>query len=406
MSSKPDIVIFGLPRWDGPFSSTALSLAAELAKEARVFYIENPYTLKDLITLFWKRELRNRIGALLLGIRKYERLGGNSNLINITPLVTLPINFLPAGRIYDFLFGINNFLVDRVVVSIKRDFKMTNYLFINSYNPFYFKKIKIHNPIATIYHCVDNISESKYIAKHGVRLEREMIKEYDLAISTSRKLLEYTTGINANSFLLPNAADFSLFGNSPTEGHDNMASEIKSRNKVIGYIGSVDHRIDYELLRKVVLKYPQSTLLLVGPVSKEYKDSQIGKYRNVISVGSKPLSDLPMFVRSMDCAIIPFKLNRLTECIYPLKLNEYLGAGIPVVTTNFSKDLIDFSDLIGIANSSNEFVKLIGDEIESDSENKKKLRISRAAANSWENRAFEFWEIIKVYNSSDGKKYE
>jgi teichuronic acid biosynthesis glycosyltransferase TuaH len=171
------------------------------------------------------------------------------------------------------------------------------------------------------------------------------------------------------------------------------------KGKIIGYIGSVDHRIDYTLLESVARNYPDWTLLLVGPLSNEYKASQLGEYSNVVAVGSKPLNELPLFVKEMDCGIIPFLLNKLTESIYPLKLNEYLAVGIPIVTTHFSKDLDDFSHFIGIAESPFDFVKLIEDEIEGDNEIKRSNRISKATTNSWENRVIEFWKIVEPYFS-------
>jgi hypothetical protein len=36
----------------------------------------------------------------------------------------------------------------------------------------------------------------------------------------------------------------------------------------------------------------------------------------------------------MDVAILPFVVNRLTSAANPLKLREYLAAGLPVVTTD------------------------------------------------------------------------
>jgi teichuronic acid biosynthesis glycosyltransferase TuaH len=400
MSRKADLVIFGLPRWDGPFSSTALSLAIELSKDVRVFYIENPYTIKDYVTQFWKFELRKRMMALFFGINKYQKIeNNNSNLINVTPHITLPINFLAKGKIYDYLSAINNFLVERSLASVKKDFAISSFIFINSYNPFYFKNIKRQNPICSIYHCVDNIEESKYIGKHGSRLERSMIMDYDLTITTSRRLLDYALKLTSHSYLLPNAADFKLFDNAKKRLTGRPIEMECVKGKIIGYIGSVDHRIDYTLLESVARNYPDWTLLLVGPLSNEYKASQLGEYSNVVAVGSKPLNELPLFVKEMDCGIIPFLLNKLTESIYPLKLNEYLAVGIPIVTTHFSKDLDDFSHFIGIAESPFDFVKLIEDEIEGDNEIKRSNRISKATTNSWENRVIEFWKIVEPYFS-------
>ena len=44
-----DIFIFGLPKFDSEIESTIFTLARHLARNNRVFYIENPYTWKDSI---------------------------------------------------------------------------------------------------------------------------------------------------------------------------------------------------------------------------------------------------------------------------------------------------------------------------------------------------------------------
>jgi len=45
---EKDIVILALARWDAPYSSTAFSIAQELSKKNRVFYIDNPFTIRDV----------------------------------------------------------------------------------------------------------------------------------------------------------------------------------------------------------------------------------------------------------------------------------------------------------------------------------------------------------------------
>jgi hypothetical protein len=47
----------------------------------------------------------------------------------------------------------------------------------------------------------------------------------------------------------------------------------------------------------------------------------------------------------MQVGIIPFVKNGFTKNIYPMKINQYLAYGMPVVTTDFA-DLSDFGDLI------------------------------------------------------------
>jgi hypothetical protein len=58
-----------------------------------------------------------------------------------------------------------------------------------------------------------------------------------------------------------------------------------------------------------------------------------------------------------DLGIIPYKMNEVNRNIYPLKINEYLAVGVPVVMTAFA-DLTDFKSTVKAA-SSREFLKPI-----------------------------------------------
>jgi teichuronic acid biosynthesis glycosyltransferase TuaH len=395
---KKDIVMFALPRWDGRFHSTALSLSIELSKENRVFYIDNPFTLKYTIVNFFSMSIRKRWKALLFGTSRYRLIDpANNNLINVTPMIIFPINFLPPGRIYNFFSKVNDAIVRRVLFKTIADYNVSAFIFINSYNPFFFQDLGSLRPVCKIYHCVDNISESNYVAKHGRMLEEKMIRTSDLTLTTSKRLTEYARQISDHVFYLPNAADFLLFQKALDPSLQRPAEISMVHQKVIGYIGNVDFRVDYEILKEIVSIYKDYVLLLVGPVGPDFEKSGLRGMPNVISTGGKSLHELPAFVRFIDCGIIPFLKNNLTASIYPLKLNEYLAAGKPVVTTSFSPDLNDFQDVIRIAGTKKEFIASLEVEIGANNPQKQAERIQKARGNTWEVRVKEFWEIVKPF---------
>ena len=47
----------------------------------------------------------------------------------------------------------------------------------------------------------------------------------------------------------------------------------------------------------------------------------------------KPYQALPAYCKAFDIAILPFVMNELTLAANPLKLREYLAAGLPVVAS-------------------------------------------------------------------------
>lgn len=394
-----DFVILALARWDGPYSSTAFSIAQELSKTNRVFYIDHPFTMKDVGKGWRSQQIRKRLMSLLLGTKPCQQLPGNDNFFCVTPPMALPINFLWKGKIYNFFSSINNYRISRTLEKVCKKKQLANFIFLNVFNPFYLSNIQDFNPCCKVYYCVDNMSESKYINKHGVEREQILMRKYDLTISTSKFLQKYAALYTSRSHYLPNAADFSLFKSTFLIDPDQRPGELKNTTKkIVGYIGNVEDRIDFGLLIEVVKMNPDKVFLFIGPInSDQFRKLGFNQQDNVITVGRKDIQELPTYLRFIDCAIIPFKKNKLTEGIYPLKINEYLASGRPVVTTSFSEDILEFKDIVQVADSALEFSEAIQSEMDADDDEKRKNRAARASSNTWEDRAIRLQNLLSIY---------
>ena len=196
-----DIVCFSLSRWDAPISSPAASLAKELSKNNRVFYIEHPYSFKDYLTE---------------GKSAGEYLDGNVHVI--TPPLVYPINFLPEGKLYDSLSALNQKIVLKTLRKVLGKYNIREYIFINFFDPFFLRDIPPDiKPVKFIYQCMDDISQQEYTKKHGVRLENEIVKNADVVLCTSRELTKIKSAISANVHFHPNAADVELFRTAATD---------------------------------------------------------------------------------------------------------------------------------------------------------------------------------------------
>jgi 3-deoxy-D-arabino-heptulosonate 7-phosphate (DAHP) synthase len=98
-------------------------------------------------------------------------------------------------------------------------------------------------------------------------------------------------------------------------------------NKKIGYIGSLDFRVDYDLLETLIQKRSEYEFMFIGRVMDQRNCERLSAYSNVQFLGSKQPEELPVLLSQIDVAIIPFVKNEFTRNIYPLKINEYLAAG-------------------------------------------------------------------------------
>jgi glycosyltransferase involved in cell wall biosynthesis len=397
-----DIVFFTLFRTDNPYSSISLSMAKELAKTNRVFYVHHPYSLKDLVAglLRGDKMLRKRLPQLLTGRVRYEGLETiPTNFTAVQPPLTLPINWLPKGRVHDFFQKTNNGIVLRSIRKTLKDHDVRNYVHINCYDPFFAGFLpKEMGAALSIYHCIDDISQNPYTAKHGLDLENEAVRNADVTLVTSTKLKKLKQPFSDRVVTFFNAADVAVFQKAISEKYPRPAELEGRAGKVIGFIGNLDElRIDYVLLKKIALAHSDKTLLLVGPVnSEEPRAIGLDKLPNVVFAGSRGLEDLPPLLQYMDVALIPFLCNTLTESIYPLKINEYLSAGKPVVSTSFSDDIRSFADCIYLAENHESFIQLIDKAIFEDNPDLIRSRVETADSNTWEARIRQFWEIVET----------
>lgn len=394
-----DVVIFALPRWDGPYSSTAYSLAEALSRHTRVFYIDNPFTWKDYLINRKSAQIARRKGALLRKGDAFMRpIPGNENLVTVTPELVLPINWLPAGSAYNFLSAWNDRVVFKAIRNLVSSFGLNSFVFINSFNPLFARKLPDElRPILTIYQCVDDISKSEYISKHGTRLEAETTSHADLTLVTSMELKRLKESESGNVYYHPNAANVELFRQaySGSTSRPPELARIPPERKIILYMGNICHRLDYDLLKKLAMAHPDKTLVMVGPQSNErYRTSGLDRLSNVIFTGRKDLVELPAFVAASDCCIIPFLRIPLTRSIYPLKINEYLSGGKPVVTTDFSEDIVNFEGVAIVTNTHERFISAVTNAIETDSPEKAGQRVAYAAGNNWDARARQLFAII------------
>jgi teichuronic acid biosynthesis glycosyltransferase TuaH len=393
-----DIICLSLPRSDSSISSVSLCLAKEFAINNRVFYIDHPYSWKDYFNAALRKQIRWRKRALLFGKDPYSNPPSfPSNLTIVTTLLTLPINFLPKGVLYRILSKMNDWVIRRSINNILKDYRVKEYFFINFSSPFFLTKIpKDINPIRSVYYCIDKFAEVPYFQKHGAQMEEACMRNYDLTLCTSSELTRFASRFSQNAHFLPNGADTLLFNKVVAEKLPKPNDIQSIHTPIIGFTGSIDFRTDFELVRKIALDNQDKTIVFVGPVqTDEHIKAGLNQMKNVLFVGPKQITDIPNYHQCFDCTILPFLKTRLTQNIYPLKINEYLAAGLPVIAINFSTDIKSFNNVAYIEDTHEGFLHAIRSAISENSPERVRERLSVASQNSWTARVEKFWEIVR-----------
>ena len=397
------IICLSLSRHDSAISSPALSLAKEFARNNRVFYIDHPFSWKDFISEYSTQAVQTRKKALLGGSNPYiQPAGFPERLTVVTAPLTLPVNFLPESLLYRKLSAINDRILFRLIRKIIQEHKLRRFIFINFFDPFFCRGFPDDiRPLLSVYQSMDDIAEVSYTRKHGMRLEKEIIRSSDFTLCTSRQLTRMHGASSPHVHYHPNGAATELFEQAldpKLEVPGELNGIVQS---IIGFTGSIDYRSDGLLLEALVRHFSEAIICFVGPVLDHELAARLKKYPNVLFTGPRKLEELPAYLKSFSCTIIPYACNKLTSSIYPLKINEYLAAGKPVVSTRFSEDIENFSPVIYLAASHAEFIALTEKAISDDNKDLQQIRTAFARKNNWQNRVEAFWEIARQYLPPD-----
>jgi len=388
MKDFDSIVCIGQTPWEGDFQKAIVQLMGEMAARHRILYVDYQYTLKDLVMGLAKKQavpvgtLTSRTKALTV-----KKLAGGTQVHVWQPPVMLPINWLQASA-HDRLIRYNVNLLVKGLRAVMTQLTMHRPLVINGFNPvFGLPMLHQLNEAGTIYYCFDEITASDWMGRHGQRYEPDYLRQVDAVITTSDALCQSKAQLQPNAFCVKNGVNFDLFHQARL-----LADKQPVERPVVGYLGTADNRIDVPLVEHCVRTMPDVLFRFVGEVN-EPKLQQLSTYANVEFIPPHQPHQLPALLAKMSVAIIPYVCNAHTNTIYPLKINEYLAAGLPVVSTPFS-NLSDFDGIIDLAASPEAFADALGRALNDQEPASRDRRVATARANSWARRAEEFEAVI------------
>jgi O-antigen biosynthesis protein len=149
--------------------------------------------------------------------------------------------------------------------------------------------------------------------------------------------------------------------------------------------------LDLELIAKIARRRKDWSFVLIGPILVDV--SVLRDESNVLLLGPRPYSTLPGYLKGLDVATIPFLMNELTRNADPIKLYEYLAAGLPVVSTDMPQ-VRRFQPVIEVAHSVDDFEQAIEQALNDRSELAVEARVAEARKHSWSRRFAEVEALI------------
>ena len=243
-----------------------------------------------------------------------------------------------------------------------------------------------------IYYCVDEYTAFTGASRGLREIEEVLFRRADLVVVSAERLFESKKHFNPNTFVIRHGTDWRHF-RTALDDTTVVPDEIANLPRpIIGFHGLLADWVDYELIKKVAEHFANGSVVLIGKIAvdAEQKVKILDEVPNVHFLGRKPYAELPAYCKAFDVALNPFVINELTLAANPLKVREYLAAGLPVVSTDIPEVHVLDDCLVGIDH--NDFIRKI---VQSIANPKPRNVVSDAVAHeSWESKVDELRQIL------------
>jgi glycosyltransferase involved in cell wall biosynthesis len=375
-----DIVCVGFADWDTELWTNQHHLMSRLARENRVLFVESlglrrPQLAGRDLTRIWRRLRR--------GLAPPREADG---LHVLSPLV-LPLHRSRLAR------ALNARLLPALVARAARRLGLRRPI-LWAYVPQAEALIDALGPSLIVYHCVDDIAAQERIDTASFRAaEARFAARADLVLASAPALAERLRALSNNVVEAPNVADTELFATAlepspPAPLDPAMAALPAPRIVFTGAIVSI--KLDIALLVELARLRAAWSFALVGPVGPgdpRTDVSALAAEPNIHLLGRRSYERLPDVLRGADAALIPYARNELTASIFPMKVYEYLAAGLPVIAT----PLPALAGVAGVltAPDAQGMAELLDRALAQDSPEHRAQRSRAAASHSWERRLRE-----------------
>jgi glycosyltransferase involved in cell wall biosynthesis len=210
------------------------------------------------------------------------------------------------------------------------------------------------NERAIVYDCMDELSSFRGSPPEMVRRDRELLAVADVVFAGGPKICRAKRELNANCFSFGCGVDAKHFSRARDPKLLLPADVRDLPHPIYGYIGVVDERIDYDLLAALA-DASNGSVVMVGPSTK-VDPATFPRRANLHWLGGRDYAELPAYAKSFEVCLMPFALNKATEFINPTKALEYMGTGKPIISTSVEDVVMQFSEVVVIAESHADFI--------------------------------------------------
>lgn len=381
MKEKFCILSFGPDYWDGPRHNRHYYCEA-LSRHVKILFVSPPFYIVRILREIFKGTLNKS------GLRKV-----NDNLFNYSPS-----KFLFMIYRYRWLDRFLKNLRIRKIKKIMRRMGMEKPVLL-IWHPAFLDMIGKFDESLVIYYVYDNISG--YVGGSGQKSDNELqlLRSADIIFTLSQELYKENKKWAKEIYHMPNAVDFDLFSQArlaETTIPYEMTTIPKPR---IGYIGTINEKVDIELLEYIADTRPDWSIVLIGREnyqthSAKEKFIAFTMRENVYRFNYVEYNHVPEYLKALDICMMCYIINDWTYYGDPSKMHEYLASGKPTIAVALPA-IKEFENVIAIPTSREGWVSAIENGLAETDEKMCEERIRVAYENSYTERAARTIGIIE-----------
>lgn len=235
--------------------------------------------------------------------------------------------------------------------------------------------------VPVIYDCIDHIST--FLSYNGIKKDHlQSLTRANIVLATADNILKSIQKIRKDCMLVPNAVRFEDFEKTKTSDTFGFNKQREKYDIIVGYYGAIAEWIDFDLIEKCARNNPKWLFVFVG---EKYPNVIPPKLSNIVFLPRQSYSRLPLLLDNIDVAILPFKLNDITNNTSPVKIFEYMASGTPIVSTPLI-EVVKYPEIL-IANNADSFQNQINkaNRLKNNNSFIQSLKY-RSLQNTWEKR--------------------
>ena len=292
----------------------------ELAKTRRVLWLNSIATRAPVL------KSSRDLGKIRRKLREFAKgpVNVENDLWVMTPLA-LPLHHVPAAR------AVNRHVLRATIRTLRLRLGIGRFQ-LWTFLPTTADYVGALGEDAAIYYCVDEWSLFRYLNREQtVAAERALLSKVDAVFAINSALADAKRPFNANTHVAPHGVDHALFARALAPATVVPPDLDAIPHPRIGFYGTLRDWVDFELLAHVARARPDWHLILIGQQLDDL--STIRGIANIHLLGQRPHDTLPAYCKGFDVGMIPYRIDERMTFVNPLKLREYLSAGLPVVST-------------------------------------------------------------------------